>query len=347
MRGYYPGDAVTLATPNRISEFRELYWEYVAGNERVDLAANEAVFHQSVLLAEAVEHLAVRIDGLYVDATVGDGGHSLGILGASAPNGRVLGIDRDPRSLDRALQRIGQFADRFIPVHGNYTEMASLAEGHGIVQADGVLMDLGLSSRHLEGPGYGFSFMRDEPLDMRFDPEESLTAAHIVNTYREDDLGRLIFEYGEELRARAIARAIVRNRPIHTTGVLANLVARTLASSRRRRVHPATRTFQALRIAVNDELACLQEGLRAAVAMLAPAGRLVVISYHSLEDRLVKTFLARGSVQCICPPGTPVCICGHQPTVRIINRRVIKPSAEETRSNPRSRSARMRGAQRR
>ena len=313
---------------------------------RAALVEDETTLHQPVLLAEAVGQLAVAAGGVYLDATVGDGGHTLGILQSPAPGTRVLGIDRDPRSLARAGRRLDQFGDRFISARGNYADMVSLAAGHGIQSVDGVLMDLGLSSWHLQGPGYGFSFLRDEPLDMRYDPDGPLTAADIVNTYSEEELSRIIFGYGEERRASALARAIVRNRPIHSTGGLAALVARTLGPGRGRRLHPATRTFQAIRIAVNDELAGLEQGLAAAVSLLNRTGRLVVISYHSLEDRLVKVFLAREAAHCICPPRTPICICGHQPTMGIINRRVIKTTAQEVQSNPRSRSARMRVAAR-
>ena len=313
---------------------------------RAALVEDETTLHLPVLLPEAVEGLAVDAGRVYLDATLGDGGHTLGILQSPALGTGVLGIDRDPRSLARAAQRLDQFGERFIPVRGNYADMVTLAAGQGITSVAGILMDLGLSSWHLQGPEYGFSFLRDEPLDMRYDPDGPLTASDIVNSYSEAELGRIIFDYGEERRARALARAIVRDRPILSTGGLAALVAKTLGAGRSRRLHPATRTFQAIRIAVNDELESLERGLAAAVSLLDRTGRLVVISYHSLEDRLVKTFLAREAAACICPPRTPICICGHQPTVRILNRRVIKPTAQEVQSNPRSRSARMRVAAR-
>ena len=306
-------------------------------------------FHQPVLLREAVEQLRVRPDGVYVDGTVGDGGHALSLLRASAPRGRVLGIDRDPRSLARAIPRLSEFGDRFVPVQGRYSDLSRLArEQWGPdLRVDGVLLDLGFSSRQVEGAGYGFSFQRDEPLDMRFNPNEDLaTAAEIVNDYAEADLARILWEFGEESRSRAIARAVARHRPIETTGQLAEVVAGAVGGRQGRRTHPATRTFQALRIAVNDELASLAAGLAAAVQVLAPAGRLVVISYHSLEDRLVKNFLAGEAAQCVCPPDLPVCVCQHQPTVRLVNRRIIRPEAAEVAANPRSRSARMRVAER-
>ncbi len=303
-------------------------------------------YHRPVLLAESVERLAVRPDGVYLDGTLGEGGHAEAILDASAPSGTVLGIDLDPRSLVRANERLEGYGRRMISVQGNYADMVDLVQPKGITQVDGVLLDLGFSSRQVREPGYGFSFRTDEPLDMRYDPAGPWTAERIVNTYAEKDLAWLIFHYGEEPRSRAIARDIVRGRPVESTAHLAGLVARTVGQRRGRRVHPATRTFQALRIAVNGELDNLEAGLMAAVQLLAPEGVLVVISYHSLEDRAVKKFLARESAGCICPPELPVCACGRQPDLRIVNRKVIRPSFAEVQSNPRSRSAKMRVAQR-
>ncbi len=305
--------------------------------------------HQPVLLREAVEQLAVRSGSVCVDATAGEGGHSLALLQASAPSGRVLGIDRDPRSLSRAERRLNRFGDRFIPAQGNYAGLGQLAQGANIDRVDGVLLDLGLSSWQLEAGGAGFSFQRDEPLDMRFDPNDTRPdAAELVNTLSEDALGKLLFQYGEEPRARTIARALVQARqanPIRTTGQLVALLKTIPGLGRGRRTHQATRTFQALRIAVNDELTNLEAGLKAAIDLLKPEGRLVVISYHSLEDRLVKQTLAYQAAGCVCPPQIPVCVCNHQATVRIINRRIIRPSPEEVAANPRSRSARMRVAE--
>ncbi len=316
-------------------------------------------FHRPVLLSEVKGRLGVRPGGLYVDATVGDGGHALSFLRASAPQGSVLGIDRDPRSLVRAAERLAPFGDRFIPALGSYADMTALARkvwGNS-ARVDGVLLDLGISSLQVDAAGFGFSFQRDEPLDMRFDPNSNLPpAAEIINTWPEEELARILWEYGEEPRSRAIARALVRRRPVDTTAELANLVGEVAGrnpkgrtrgrTGGRRRTHPATRTFQALRIAVNDELATLTAGLQATTELLAPAGRLAVISYHSLEDRSVKTFLSRQSAQCLCPPALPVCLCQHQPTLRRVNRRVIRPEAEEVAANPRSRSARLRVAER-
>jgi 16S rRNA (cytosine1402-N4)-methyltransferase len=305
----------------------------------------ESFSPQPVLLSETLEQLAVRSGGLYVDATAGEGGHSLGILQASTPLGRVLGIDLDPRSLERAVQRLSQYSNRFIPVHGNYAHLVGLANAQGITQADGVLLDLGFSSLQVEATGYGISFQKDEPLDMRYDPGASLDAGYIVNTYSQEELAWLIAHYGEEPRARSIARAITSGRPINSTKELADLVARVAGPGRGRRVHPATRTFQALRMAVNHELDNLKLGLLAAIRLLVPGGRMVVISYHSLEDRQVKETMVRESAYCICPPGLPECRCGHQPTLRLVSRKIVRPTASEVQSNPRSRSARMRVAE--
>ena len=303
--------------------------------------------------------MGVRPDGVFVDATVGDGGHALSLLRASSPGGRVCGIDLDPRSLVRAEQRLATFGSRFTPVLGSYAEMVSLIQGiwGAEARADGVLLDLGISSRQVDATGFGFSFQQDEPLDMRFNPEADIpTAADIVNSWSEIQLAAAIREYGEEPRARSIAAAIIRGRPVRTTAQLARVVTEVTGrrtgrnprggGRRPNRIHPATRTFQALRITVNDELNTLSAGLEGAVELLAPGGRLAVISYHSLEDRLVKGLMAREAAQCICPPRLPVCVCGHQPRLSLVNRRVIRPGAEEVAANPRSRSARLRVAQR-
>jgi 16S rRNA (cytosine1402-N4)-methyltransferase len=307
----------------------------------------EIAFHQPVLLRETVEQLVVRPGGVYVDATVGEGGHAGAVLRASAPNGVVLGIDWDPRSLAYTRQRLAEHGERFIGIQGNYADMVELSRSVGIDQVNGILLDLGFSSRQVEGEGYGFSFQKDEPLDMRYDPVgQFLTAAQIVNNYSEEQLARVFFEYGEEPRARVIARHIVQRRPINTTRELADLVSRIVRPRRSQRIHPATRVFQALRIAVNNELSNVQAGLEAAIQLLVTGGRLVVISYHSLEDRLVKNRLAREAATCVCPPELPVCVCQHQATVRLVQRRIIRPGAEEVAQNPRGRSARMRVAER-
>jgi len=232
-----------------------------------------------------------------------------------------------------------------VAVHSSYTKVELVASAHGFIPADGLLIDLGLSSMQLQASGRGFSFQRDEPLDMRFDPSQPMKADYIVNTYTQEELADLIWTYGEERRSRPIARAIVAARPIHTSSRLAEVVARAVGG-RREGIHPATRTFQALRIAVNTELENLQSWLTQAPRVLKPGGRLAVISYHSLEDRLVKEFLRRESRDCVCPPTTPVCVCGHKASLRLVNKKVVTASKEEVARNPRSRSAKLRIAER-
>jgi len=337
---------VTLAivgTNSRSTVSRGVDLSGTAGQAGHDLDA--VGYHLPVMVQETMDGLSPRDGGMYLDATVGEGGHALAILDRSDPGGRVIGIDRDSRSLVRAVERLSSAGHRFVPVQGNYSQMAGICQSNGISQTDGVLMDLGFSSRHIETPGYGFSFQRDEPLDMRYDPLQYLTAAEIINTYEQEELASLVFRFGEEPRSRSIAREIIRSRPMSTTGELAQAVVRAMGPGRRQ-IHPATKTFQALRIAVNEELEHLDTGLAQAIDLLASGGNLVVISYHSLEDRIVKTTLAREAAGCVCPPGLPVCVCGHEPRMRIITRRVVKPSPDEVRQNPRSRSARMRVAQR-
>ena len=303
-----------------------------------------SVHHHPALVAETLGWLSVGPGRVYLDGTVGEGGHSEAILDESGPNGVVLGIDRDPRSVDAARRRLTGYGDRARIVHGNYANMSDLAQQAGIERVDGVLLDLGFSSRQVAAAGYGFSFQRDEPLDMRYDTTGS-TAADLLNHTDERELADVIYRYGEERRSRAVARAIVEARPITTTGGLASVVSRSLGGRRGSR-HPATRTFQALRIAVNEELMHLQAGLDAVPGVLKSGGRLVVISYHSLEDRLVKAWMDRESAQCICPPQLPMCACDHEPSVRFVRRRVVRPSAAETDNNPRSRSARLRAVER-
>ena len=306
-------------------------------------------YHSPVLVQEVVGGLVLEENAVILDGTLGEGGHSNSILRAEPQVRLVIGIDLDQRSVAAASQRLSSFGSRFLTIRGNYADMVTLAAEQGVRQVDGVLLDLGFSSRQVDHPGYGFSFLNDEPLDMRYDAEQPVNAFSIVNSYSERDLAELFRRYGEEPRARAIARTIVRERagrPLSSTADLAALVERSIGSRGGRRVHPATRVFQALRIAVNGELDNLRDGLGAAVELLRPGGRLAVISYHSLEDRIVKNFLARQSASCVCPPGFPVCVCGHSPSLEIINRRVVRPSTEEVASNPRSRSARLRLARR-
>jgi 16S rRNA (cytosine1402-N4)-methyltransferase len=305
--------------------------------------------HAPVLLDEALHFLAPHSGGRYIDATFGGGGHSRAILEQSAPDGQLLALDADPEAIKRAKRLAEQFPGRLQASHGNFRDIARLAKENDFTSVDGILMDLGLSSFQLDQPERGFAFRYAAPLDMRFDRQHGMSAAEIVNTWDEVDLARVIFEYGEETRSRSIARAIVAERdrePIATTDRLASVVERAVGGRRGRAIHPATRTFQALRIAVNDELQALREGLAGAVDLLASGGRLVVISFHSLEDRIVKNFVRDEATDCICPPGTPVCVCGHHARLRILTRKVVQPSAAEEARNPRSRSAKLRAAER-
>ena len=299
--------------------------------------------HTPVMVVEVLNALDVKSGGCYIDCTVGEGGHSAGVVAAVDPPPRLLGLDLDEEALSTAKQRLGGGATL---VQGSYRELKRLAERNGFMPADGVLLDLGLSSLQVESGARGFSFLRPGPLDMRFDRSQELTAHDIVNEYGEEELANLIYRLGEERKSRWIARAIVRSRPIDDTVELAEIVRKSMGRQPRRQTHPATRTFQAIRMETNAELETIEQGVREAIEVLRPGGRLAVISYHSLEDRVVKRLLARESSSCICPPEAPACACGHQPTVRLVNRRVIKPSRSEMETNPRSRSAKLRAAQR-
>jgi 16S rRNA (cytosine1402-N4)-methyltransferase len=298
--------------------------------------------HTPVLLDEVLDGLAVKPGGRYVDCTVGTGGHARGILDRSGPDGRLLGLDVDSTALEVSRHRLSPYGDRVVLLHGTFANLEALASAHGFIPAEGVLLDLGLSSLQLERAERGFSFQKDGPLDMRMDPSGEVTADYLVNELKEAELAHIIAHYGEEPKARAIARAIVRNRPIRTTRELADLVARNVGQ--RRKLHPATRVFQALRMAVNDELDNLSDALPQIVDVLAEGGRMAIISFHSLEDRLVKSFMVQESKDCICPPEIPVCRCDHQRTVSIVTRKPIRPSPAEVRENPRARSARLRVA---
>ncbi len=301
--------------------------------------------HTPVLLEEVIRALDVQPGGRYIDCTVGSGGHAAAILEHSSPGGQLLGIDADPEAIKIARTNLEKYRDCLLLVNENFVNLQATCVKYDFFPVHGILFDLGLASFHLNGKSRGFSFRQDAPLDMRFNPRQEITAADIVNTYSEAELDHLIREYGEEGFSRQIARRIVRERPIRTTVQLARLIEQAIGG-RRQRIHPATKTFQALRIAVNQELENLEAALRQAVELLGYQGRLVVISYHSLEDRIVKQFLQRESKGCICPPGTPTCVCGHEATLRLINKRVITPSPQEVQRNPRSRSARLRAAER-
>ena len=310
--------------------------------------------HVPVLLHEVVEGLAPHAGGRYLDGTFGGGGHTRALLDASAPGGRVLALDADPEAIARGAPLRDRYGDRLILRQANFATLHSAARETGLAPLDGVLLDLGLSSDQLADPARGFSFEGDGPLDMRFGPGATATAADIVNGYSEEDLAALIFRWGEERWARRIARAIVRERartPIRTTAALAALAASAVpygeggAQRGGGRIHPATRLFQALRIAVNGELAALEEALVGAVSSLTPGGRLAVIAFHSLEDRIVKDFLRREAAGCVCPPRVPVCVCGHRPSLRLVGRKGVRPGASEVAANPRSRSATLRLAE--
>jgi len=286
--------------------------------------------------------------GRYVDGTLGAGGHAAGILGASAPDGLLLGLDVDPQALSLARQRLSEYGARAIIVQASYTTLIEQLNALDWPAVEGILLDLGASSMQFDTPERGFSFQVDAPLDMRFDPRNPTRAADLVNNLPERELADLIFQYGEERRSRQVARAIVRARPIYTTGQLAQIVSEAVGVGHgrsREHLHPATRTFQALRIVVNRELEALETCLPQAVSALAPGGRLAIIAFHSLEDRIVKQFFRRESRDCICPPDQPVCTCGHLAVLKEITRRPIRPQDVEIERNPRSRSARLRVAE--
>ncbi|MFB3106962.1 MAG: 16S rRNA (cytosine(1402)-N(4))-methyltransferase RsmH, partial [Pseudomonadales bacterium] len=262
------------------------------------------------------------------------------------PSPKVLAIELDPSALEVATARVEAYADNVTLVRGSYADVGEIGPENGFSSVDGLLMDLGISSRQIDTGERGFSFQYDAPLDMRFDTSQALSAHDIVNNYSEEDLANVIYEFGEERKSRRIARTIVRNRPVETTGQLAELVVRAIGRPRKGRIHPATRTFQGIRIAVNGELDNLSAGLNSVVSLLSAGGRLVVIAYHSLEDRIVKNFMRKESSDCICPPEAPQCVCDHVKTLRLVSRRVIQPTSEEVEANPRSRSAKLRVAER-
>ena len=300
--------------------------------------------HVSVLYDEVLTWLKPRSGGQYIDATLGAGGHAMGILIASHPDGRLLGLDADPGAVSFASKILASYGDRAVLRSANFCQIGEVAEALGLKGVDGILMDLGLSSRQLDDAERGFSFSQDGPLDMRMDPDRGHSAADLVNTLSEADLSNLLWQYGEERQSRRIARAIVAERPLTTTGQLADLVTRVVG--RRDKIHPATRTFQALRIAVNEELDALKQALPQARDLLRPGGRLAIIAFHSLEDRLVKQFYRKESRDCVCPPELPVCVCQHQATLRVLTSKPVRPTAGEIARNPRSRSARLRIAER-
>ena len=303
--------------------------------------------HVPVLRDEVVAGLQPRPGGHFIDCTVGLGGHAAAILERICPSGRLLGIDADPDAIKISKDKLSDYGEAVTLVNDNFVNLEAICKEYLFHPVDGILFDLGVSSLQLDTAERGFSFHFDAPLDMRFNPEQGLTASDIVNRFSEQELAKLIERYGEERHSRRIARYIAQDRPITTTAELAQLVQQALvASSRRSRIHPATRTFMALRIAVNNELQNLELALKQTLNLLRPGGKLTVISYHSLEDRIVKQFMRYAASSCVCPQGTVICRCGHVPTLKLISRKVIKPTSLEIESNPRSRSARLRIAER-
>lgn len=297
--------------------------------------------HVSVLYNEIIARLQPRPGGRYIDGTLGAGGHAFGILQESAPTGELLGLDLDPNAIGVAASRLREFGSRVHLAQASYLKLADEARKLGWDSANGIVLDLGLSSLQLEDAERGFAFKHDGPLDMRFDPAQALTASDLVNGASPDELADILYKFGEERNARKIVRAIVAARPINGTARLAQVVAEAVKGGRTE-IHPATRTFQALRIAVNGELDAVSAVLPLALEMLAPGGRLAVISFHSLEDRIVKTFFHHEARDCICPPEQPVCTCGHRASLKEITRKPLAPTPEEVAQNPRSRSAKLR-----
>jgi len=300
--------------------------------------------HLPVLYQEILTAIQPRPAGRYVDCTLGAGGHALGILEASSPDGQLLGFDLDPAAIEIATERLKGFGTRAILVRASYTGLTDQLKQLNWEAVQGVILDLGVSSMQFDRPERGFSFREDAPLDMRFDPDRGRSAADLLNSLNEVELADILWRYGEERFSRRIARAILANRPVMTTRQLAELVKREY-HGKAGHIHPATRTFQALRIAVNSELASLEAVLPQAVAALAGAGRLAVISFHSLEDRIVKQYFQHESQDCICPPEQPVCTCGHRASLKVITRHPLTPSGSELDTNERARSAKLRVAE--
>lgn len=304
--------------------------------------------HKPVLLQACIEGLDIKPDGVYVDGTLGRAGHSREIA-ARLKTGRLVCIDRDQAALDAAPERLGGLMDRVTLVHGNFGDLEEILRDLGLAQADGMLFDLGVSSPQLDDPERGFSYMHDAPLDMRMDRTSPVTAYTVVNEWPQDELRRILYQYGEERCAGSIAAAICRRRgeaPIETTFQLVETIKSAMpAAALREKQHPAKRSFQAVRIAVNDELAAVDRMIQAAVPRLAAGGRLCVISFHSLEDRIVKNGFGAFAKGCTCPPDFPVCVCGKKPVVRLVQKKPIISGPEELEENPRARSAKLRIAE--
>ena len=305
-------------------------------------------YHVSVLLDECIEGLNIKPDGIYVDGTLGGAGHSSQIA-KRLTTGRLIGIDRDPVALKAAGERLAPYADRVTLVHSNFCEIAQVLQDLGIDGVDGILLDLGVSSPQLDDGSRGFSYMADAPLDMRMNNEDALSAYEVVNSWPQEELKRILYDYGEERYAPRIAGAICARRaekPIETTLELVDIIRSAMpAAALREKQHPAKRSFQAIRIAVNDELGSVEKVMRDAIPCLNPDGRLAIITFHSLEDRIVKNGMANASKGCTCPPSFPVCVCGKKPQVKLVTRKPIVSGEEELERNPRARSAKLRVCQ--
>ncbi len=319
------------------------HWTY-RFNFMQNASSNADHYHHPVLYQEIIAALRPKSPGRYVDATVGAGGHAWGILEASSPNGQLLGLDLDPQALEIANQRLIDFEGRYTLVRASYTTLKEQIAALNWNDVNGIVADLGVSSMQIDTPKRGFSFLKEGPLDMRFGPDQSITAADLVNQWPEEELANILWRYGEERQSRKIARAICLERPFETTLQLAEAISKAIGG-KHSRIHPATRSFQALRIAVNQELQAIETFLPQAVAALIPEGRLAVISFHSLEDRIVKQFFRRESKDCICPPEQPVCTCGHRASLKEVSRHPSTATETEIQYNPRARSARLRVAE--
>jgi len=305
--------------------------------------------HIPVLLRESIDGLNIKPDGIYIDGTLGRAGHTIEILKRLA-GGRLLAIDRDEDAIDEARVLLSDYKDRFTLIHGNFKDIAKIMDEEGVEKVDGMLFDFGVSSPQLDNAARGFSYMQDACLDMRMDKNDSLTASEVVNNWQENELRKIFYEYGEERYSKSIARAIVKKRAaeqIDTTFKLNDTIISAIpAAARRESQHPSKRCFQALRIAVNDELSSIGSMLKTVPELLKPEGRLSVISFHSLEDRLVKRAFTSAAKGCTCPRGTPICVCGVNPTLKLITRKPVVAGKDEAERNPRARSAKLRIAER-
>lgn len=314
-----------------------------------NMEENNSFSHRPVLYREVLEGLCIRPDGIYIDGTAGGAGHSSGIASALSDRGKLIALDQDETAVKIATERLSVFGDRATVVHSNFREVGNVCRMLGVDRIDGMLLDLGVSSYQLDTADRGFSYQADAPLDMRMDQNNPLTAEDVVNTYPEEELRRILFAYGEEKFSPKIASAIVRARgsaPIKTTGELVEIIKNAIpAAARQGGHHPAKRSFQAIRIEVNAELDVIEPAIRQAVELLNPGGRIAVITFHSLEDRLVKQTFAALATGCTCPKDFPVCVCGNRPQIKVITTKPILPSPTELEENPRARSAKLRIAE--